>query len=544
MHRVRNWGVQPVYRDWRQELREASPAAVEAVLQALGAESEAPPRSPVLSVFQGDRTRLRGEVRLEGGGSVRVDGPLPDSVPPGYHRLGERLLIVAPPSAPQPAFGWGWAVQLYALRSQRSCELGDLDDLRRLGRWSARLGASVLLLSPLHAVAPGKPQQPSPYYPTSRLYRNPLYLAVPGQRAHLGPVIDRDRAFDLKLAALEAAFRDVRGSHAFEAYRRSEGAELESFAGYCAALDGRSAEFHAWLQWRLDVQLEAAAREIGLIHDLAVGVDPDGADARAWRDVFASEVRIGAPPDEFATAGQDWALPPFDPWKLRDALYEPFIKTLRAAFRHGRGVRIDHVMGLFRLWWIPPGAEPGDGAYVRYPWRDLLAILVLEASRAGAFVVGEDLGTVEPWVRRELRRRGVLSYRVLWFEDRRPEWYPSPALAAVTTHDLPTIAGAWSGADAGAGPMRARLQRLTRSPAEADVADVTLQTYEALAEAPSRLITATLEDATGMVERPNLPGTIDERPNWRLPLPLTLEELERAPLPRAIAAALSRRKAS
>jgi 4-alpha-glucanotransferase len=356
------------------------------------------------------------------------------------------------------------------------------------------------------------------------------------------------------MAALDRLFNGFRGSRAFESYRRREGSSLAAFARFSAERDGRGAEFHEWLQWRLDEQLAAAAAEIGLIHDLAVGVDPDGADASHWAGVFAGDVRVGAPPDEFNRAGQDWGLPPFDPWKLRSARYEPFIQTLRAAFRHGRGLRLDHVMGLFRLWWIPPGADPADGAYVRYPWRDLLAILALEASRAGAFVVGEDLGTVEAWVRRELRRRGVLSCRVVWFENRPPRRYPEQALAAVGTHDLPTIAGLWTSRDEaiqreagltpnieGGAELRERLRRLTRVALDAPAEEVALRTYEELAAAPSALLTATLEDAAGALERPNLPGTVTERANWSLPLPLSLEELERAELPRRIAAALNRR---
>lgn len=542
MESVRDWGIVPTYRDWKRVPRQASDRAVAAVLESLGASGPRPPASPVVAVFQDDRVALRGEVELEDGGRVTLRGEPPAGLPPGYHRLRGRLLIVAPPRCPPPPRGWGWAVQLYSVLSRRSAGVGDLGDLRRLGRWSAGLGADVLLLNPLHAVAPVHPQQASPYYPATRLYRNPIYLPVAGLPPERPEVIDRDRVLDLKLAALQAEFGRFDGHRGYDAYRRREGATLRRFGEYCAELDGRPSEFHVWVQWRLEQQLAAAAREIGLIHDLAIGVDPDGFDARLWADVFARGVRVGAPPDEFNGAGQDWGLPPLDPWRLRAAEYEPFIATLRAGFRHGRGLRLDHVMGLFRLWWIPPGSGPRDGAYVRYPWRDLLAILVLEAARAGSFVVGEDLGTVEPWIRRELRRRGVLSYRVLWFENRPPARFPAEAMAAVTTHDLPTIAGLWSGRDRqlADSEIRGRLGRLAGVAGDAPAGEVIERTYAALGAAPARLLTATLEDAAGALERPNLPGTTTERPNWSLPLPLTLEELERAPLPRAIAAALSR----
>ena len=205
--------------------------------------------------------------------------------------------------------------------------------------------------------------------------------------------------------------------------------------------------YHAWLQWLLDRQLAEASRAIPILQDLPIGMDPGGADAWEWQDLLAKEMVIGAPPDAFNADGQDWQLPPFVPAKLRAAAYEPFIQTIRAALRHAGGLRIDHVMGLFRLWWIPNGQHPRKGWYVRYPADDLLGIVALESHRAGAFIVGEDLGTVEPGVRQRLALRRMLSCRLLWFEDRPPAEYPELSMASVTTHDLPTIAGLWSGAD-------------------------------------------------------------------------------------------------
>jgi 4-alpha-glucanotransferase len=299
---------------------------------------------------------------------------------------------------------------------------------------------------------------------------------------------------------------------------------------------------HAWLQWLLDLQLERAARAAPLLADLAVGFAPDGADAWIWQDVLAGGVRVGAPPDAFAPQGQDWGLPPFDPWKLRAAGYEPFIRTVRATFRHSAGIRVDHVMGLFRLYWIPPGAAAPEGAYIRYPAEDLLAILALESQRAQAYVVGEDLGTVEPETRQALFEHAVLSYRLLWFEDSPPAHYPRQALAAVSTHDLPTIAGAWTGADlrlqraAGLQPndtdqqkMADRLRAVTGLPPQAPVADVVVAAYAALAASPSQLVAATMEDALLVEERPNMPGTTTQWPNWSLALPKTLEQIKRDP---------------
>jgi 4-alpha-glucanotransferase len=305
-------------------------------------------------------------------------------------------------------------------------------------------------------------------------------------------------------------------------------------ARFARARAGR-VRFHEWLQMELDHQLRnAAGQPPGVVNDLAIGVHPDGADAWAWQEQLAPGVSVGAPPDPFNAEGQDWGLPPFDPWRLRAAGYEPLVQTLRAAFRHAAGIRVDHVMGLFRLYWIPAGQGPAAGAYVRYPAAEMLDILALESVRADAYVVGEDLGTVEDAVRDELHRRRVLSYKLLWFEPGDPAQYPEQALAALTTHDLPTVHGVWSAAD----PLPEVRERLQRLPG-AD-ADVLLAAYQALAAAPCRLLAATLEDVTGMAERPNRPGTVDEHPNWSLRLPLTLEQLMRDERPRSVARILSR----
>ncbi|HEX9969065.1 MAG TPA: 4-alpha-glucanotransferase, partial [Acidimicrobiales bacterium] len=255
--------------------------------------------------------------------------------------------------------------------------------------------------------------------------------------------------------------------------------------------------------------------------------------------------------------GQDWGLPPFNPYRLQEAEYEPFIRTVRAGFRHAGGMRVDHVMGLFRLWWVPEGMGPREGAYVRYPWEDLLGILALESMRAVAYVVGEDLGTVDPWMRDELAARNVMSYRLLWFEEDRPSAYPEQALAAVTTHDLPTVAGLWSGRDLeeqealGLSPnaestegIKKRLSSWIDADDSTPVAQVVERTYTALAEAPSRIVTATLDDALGMELRPNVPGTTDERPNWSIPLSKPLESIENDSGVAAVARALHQRKRS
>ncbi|MEZ7124286.1 4-alpha-glucanotransferase [Nonomuraea sp. AD125B] len=561
-----------------------------------------PAEPETLVMRRGDQIGI-ADLVLEDGAELRVDGALPPDLPYGYHTLrrpGEdtaHRLIVSPGRCRLPdRRAWGWAVQLYAARSRTSWGVGDLADLRRLAGWAAGHGAGFLLVNPLHATAPVVPVQPSPYYPASRRFHSPLYLRiedVPGAAAVLDeetaargralndrPELDRDAAWRLKLAALEGIYAAAPPGGDFERWRAGRGRALEEFATWCALAerhgpswrawpaeyrrpDGPAVarfardhadrlRFHAWLQWLVSRQLATAAAELPIMQDLPVGVDPDGADAWSWQDLLAEGVSVGAPADEFNAAGQDWGLPPFVPWKLRRAGYAPFAESVRAAIAASGGLRIDHVMGLFRLWWIPAGESAGRGAYVRYPAGDLLDIVALESHRAGAPVVGEDLGTVEPGVRETLAGRDLLSYRLLWFERDDPASWPERAMAAVTTHDLPTVAGLWDGGDLaeqrrlglepnedGSRALRGALAAHGGLEPDAGAADAVLAAYRRLAEAPSLLLTATLDDALTAPDRPNIPGADGLRPNWRLPLPVPLEELERLPLPRELGELLS-----
>jgi len=607
------WGIAPGYADYRGEWHEVPPATTAALLAAMGAGDDSPPgagpasRAWVVDAGQPQGVDGRWALRTEDGAELSIDGALPADLPAGYHELrreadGHRCRLVVTPARchlPEGLRQWGWAVQLYAARSAASWGMGDLADLRRLGRWSAGLGAGMALVNPLHAAQPTGPQQPSPYSPSSRCYRSPLYLrveevpgaldagidlaplAAAGRALNVERRIDRDEVWRLKRAALELLWPGFGGAAAFDRYCVDQGAGLAAYATFCALADEHGSpwtawpddlrhpespavltfvdshrdriRFHQWLQWLLDRQLADAATEIGVVTDLAVGVDPAGADAWLWSDCLAGGARVGAPPDEFVTGGQDWGVPPLDPWRLRAAAYEPFIRTLRAGFRHAAGLRVDHVMGLFRLFWIPEGGRPTDGAYVSYPWRDLLGIVALESERAGAWVVGEDLGTVEPMVRHELKERGVLSYRVLWFEDHPPRQFPPQALATVTTHDLPTVAGLWSGDDLleqeelGLSPnldatmaVRGRLGDWAGLADEAGIPDVVVAAHRLLGEAPSAVVAATLDDALGVTDRPNMPGAAgDRRPNWSLALPRTLEEIESDPVVAAVVGALT-----
>jgi 4-alpha-glucanotransferase len=465
--------------------------------------------------------------------------------------------------------------------------MGDFRDLRQFARWSRQqLNADFLLLNPLGAPLPVIPMEASPYFPSSRLFLDPLYLCVEevsGAKAaglysnklgrsvrslNSAPLIDRDKVFNLKQAALEKIFRKFKGHRRFDQYRDEQGKTLFLFSVFCVLIEeiGNNwrkwpanlrhpaspaiadfaakhewrVKFHQWLQWQLDEQFKRASRELPVIMDVPIGINARGFDAWLWQDMLAFDVSIGAPPDAFNRAGQNWGLPPFIPDRLRASGYVAFKQTIRAMLRHAHGLRIDHVMGLFRLFWIPRDGSPKAGAYVRYDADELLAILAIESQRANAIIVGEDLGTVERGVRPHLHRWGVLSYRLFWFEKTSAARYPQQALAAISTHDLYTIAGLWSGKDLeeqkryGLSPaheetlaLRQKLLRTADLKDPARCQDAIEGAYRELARAPSQLITTTLEDALAVEQRPNIPGLASQRPNWCIALPKTLEEIRR-----------------
>lgn len=605
------WGIDPGYHDTLGHWRPVSDETRGRLRAAMHVEpdAEGPGEAPVEVRRAGEVPRVAGpaDVRLEDGSVLRFDGALPHDLPLGYHDVAPLdgrppvRLIVTPGTCPLPSRRqWGWAVQLYSVRSAGSWGIGDLADLRRLAGWARdSTRADLLLLNPLCATFPFPKQQASPYFAISRRYRNPLYLrveecpgadaagidieglAAAGRALNAERRIDRDRIYALKTEALEAIHRRFRGSAAFDAYLREQGEGVFDFACFCALAErfgsgwrrwpeeyrrpdsaavARFAEenparvrFHQWLQWALDEQLaRAAAGGPGLMADLPIGADPEGADGWEWQDLLALDVAVGAPPDALAAHGQNWGLPPFIPHRLRAAGYRPLVEILRANLRHAAGLRIDHVMGLFRLFWIPAGRQGEDGAYVRYVPEEMLGIVALEAHRAGALVVGEDLGTVEEGTRDRLAEHHALSYRLLWFQDEPPAHYPPLSMAAVTTHDLPTVAGFWTGADAAAQRelglfpgedetrrMRERLRSRIGVPDDAPVEDVVVAAHRSLSEASSLIVTATLEDALASEERPNFPGTLTPR-NWSLALPASLEQIEEHPLPRRLAEVLRR----
>ena len=598
-------GVATSYRDWRGRRVDVASQTLRAVLAALAAVPGEPPGAGRMAPSPSSRAR-------------------PFAAPAG-------------PAAPAPAGrGWGFTVQLYSLRSRRSWGHGDLHDLADLARWSGcELGADFVLINPLHAAEPVPPVSPSPYLPMSRRFTSPLYLriedipeyallpapdrgrieelAAPLRMASAGgALIDRDAVWRAKLAALELIYAcplpDGRRAD-FEKFLIAGGEPLAAWVAWCTlaelhgpdwrawpaaarpsgqrppASQGRfrgRERFHAWLQWLTDSQraaAQAAARaagmRIGVVADLAVGAHPGGADAWANAGVLVPAMSVGAPPDEFNQWGQDWGQPPWHPARLAAAGYQPLSGLIRAAFRHAGGLRADHALGLFRLWWVPAGMSPDQGTYVRYPHEAMTGVLAGEAARAGALAIGEDLGTVEDWVRDYLSARGVLGTAMLWFERDRdgrplpPGRWRRLCLATVGTHDVPPVAAFVTGeqvtlrarlgllaqdvaaeraaAAAGLGAWRAALARqgLASPAVQLAPASFTAALYAYLARTPAVLIGVSLADAVGERRPQNVPGTTTEYPNWRVPLadgdgqPVLLEDLAGHPGVRAVTAAVS-----
>lgn len=563
---------------------------------------------------------------------------LPSDLPLGYHRLvlrsqdneAESSLVVTPsflglPPGMNGRRIWGYATQLYSVRSQDSWGVGDLTDLADLSVWSAtQQYAGYVLVNPLHAAQPKPPVEPSPYLPTSRMYVNPLYIRpeeiaeyahlsdedrarIKALRTELVASLDgvdevrRDAAWQAKEEALRIIFRagtKPTRQMAFEDFLRREGRQLRDFATWCALYaeygqDWRSwpaelqrpsspqvadfgrekadeVRFYCWLQWIAETQLSTtqqlardAGMPVGIVSDLAVGVNASGAETWMLSDVFAQGCTVGAPPDQFNQIGQDWGQPPWRPDRLAELAYAPFRQMVQGVLRHAGGLRVDHIIGLFRLWWVPQGLSAKEGTYVRYDHDALIGILALEAHRAQALVVGEDLGTVEPWVREYLSRRGLLGTSVMWFENGTdgqplpPEQWREYAMSSVTTHDLPPTTGYLAGdhirlrdelgmltesleeeLEHGRAEQQAMIDALVAhgalSPEDAearDVEQIVLAMHRMLSWTPSKVLNAALVDAVGDRRTQNQPGTIDEYPNWRVPLsgpegqPLSLEEV-------------------
>ncbi len=539
----------------------------------------------------------------------------------------------------------GIAIALYGLRSQRNWGVGDFSDLKEFIRWATEyLHVDVIGLNPLHAVSNRRPYNISPYFPSSRFYRNFIYLdiesmedyrfcseaiklvqakATQGLLAELrnSEVVQYERVAEIKLKVLQMVFQTFlqhnwskhgagteRGRE-FETYMKREGSLLDNFAIFCAlevffheidsnvwvwpqwpepfrhpfskeVQDFRQSHwdkilFYKYLQWQLETQLQAAqdlacsrGASVGLYHDLATGIDPSGADQWAYGDFFVGGVKVGAPPDDFSLEGQDWGFQPPNKEKHRNDGYGLFCLEIRKNCQAGGALRIDHIMRFFRLFWIAAGQPPRQGTYVEDYYRDLLRILALESERANTLMIGEDLGTVPPQTREILAQFGIFSYRLFYFEReehgifKNPESYPSLALAAVSTHDLPTLAGFWTGEDIS---LRNRLgmfpseeqfhaalqkrgqdkkqivQRLITSGFLAEemisnqeiYAQLTHELHQAvigfLVSTPAKLVILSQEDLLGDTRQQNLPGTILEYSNWSIKMKHSLEELWQDP---------------
>jgi 4-alpha-glucanotransferase len=511
---------------------------------------------------------------------------------PGYYRTedGQRLAVVPAKAYPVGAQKiWGVAAQLYALRGGTSGAFGDFAALAEFADQAAGVGASAVAISPIHALFRAAPDRISPYAPSTRLFLNPLYANLDrSQPESAANLIEWKPAAARKWASLQQSFQAFRrrGTDAgFVEFVRAGGPRLLAHARF-EVLDGRfrangitdwrrwpeefrasnghavralaasdpAVMFELFLQWHAARDLAAAqarcrarGMDIGLIADMAVGTDPCGSHAWSAPSELLDGLSIGAPPDLINSYGQNWGLTSFSPLGLRDSGYQGFIETLRATMRHAGGIRLDHAMGLQRLWVIPNGGERGEGVYLTYPFSDLMGLLALESWRHRCIVIGEDLGTVPLGFRKHLSRAAIPGMRVLWFERdsqggfQPPELWDEHGVALSSTHDLPTLAGWWKGRDIewhrklGGDAKTLRRQQRDRARERRKIWKTLKQAGCGAGplpapDAPDRFADAAItglavtrcplalvpvEDFTGEAEQPNIPGTIDEHPNWR-----------------------------
>ncbi len=556
--------------------------------------------------LHGIESGTRWELRHEYGGSsagVLEHGLvlLPRSLATGYHDLligAHRIrLILCPQSAfPPPEKAWGLSVQLYSLFSDRSEGVGDFQDARELCEFVYETGGTFVGLNPLHLLFPGDPLGYSPYSPSSRRALNPLYLRVQdipefcssaAVRRDL-PTVDPATLIDYQTVAREKyqlfqqCFDALSGERReeFERFKRSADSHLQNCALH-AALDslfrGKEPTLCGWQTWPAELQTPERARQselysklkeqeefqlylqwetlrqlrevegrlpLGLYLDLAVGVSPSGAEVWEDPELFALGVSAGAPPDLLNVQGQVWGLAPYIPWELRRREFAPFIETLRFQMAHAGAIRIDHIIGLQRSYWVPEGFSGRDGLYMNYPMRDLIGIVALESQRNQCVVIGEDLGTVPPEIQAEMKARSLLSYKVLYFMKhyesdesfKSQEQYPKDSLVTASTHDLPTLVGFCQARDLDVRkPLGlfsesityenelegrkldiqrlAELLLLEENPTSIEALVSSILNF--LAGTPSMLMAVQLEDLLGMVDQMNLPGTVTEHPNWK-----------------------------
>ncbi len=550
---------------------------------------------------------FEGKLRPDGGSAT-----LPAILECGYHRLstnlGETLLAVAPRScfaardAMQRAKGWGLALQLYGLRGKVDAGVGDFAALADFAGPAARAGADAIGLSPVHAQFSADPDRFSPYSPSSRTALNVLHAQVdqPNPALARGELVDWPAVSRSRLAELRRMFLAARGDEtqaiAFATFSARHGQRLRAHAIFealhahffarspadwhwrnwpdafrepgskavsqFAEAHAEEVSFHAWMQFHADRGLQRAqlacrdaGMAIGLISDLAVGTDSGGSQCWSRQSDTLLGLTVGAPPDLLQRDGQNWGLTAFSPTGLRASGFLTYREMLQTAMAHAGGVRIDHAMGLNRLWVIPEGATGAEGAYLSFPETDLLRLIKLESHRHRAIVLAEDLGTVPEGFQDRLRDAGIDGMRVLWFERDTSQHFVSPsqwtpqAVAMTSTHDLATLAGWWCGRDitwrddlhlvadrdaavaeraADREAIWTSLQESGAGDGECPGADEPSRFVDAacvhVGRSACELVMLPIEDALGLPEQPNLPGTLHEHPNWQRRLPATVDK--------------------
>lgn len=533
-------------------------------------------------------------------------------------------IILTPDSAYLPddlKKALGLSVNLYSIRSRKNWGVGDFGDLEVLINWFALSGGQLVGINPLHALSNTTPYGISPYSPLSRLYKNFIYLDMDKigcecisetdyrgriERLRKQPLIDYEVVASIKLEILKKAFKGFMKDHYgkdtqlgrdFARFLNEEGRGLELFATYMAISERyKSFDWQSWpeeyqspdsnavklfvskkkerilfyqyTQWLIDCQhrqvcviAEKAGMPVGLYHDLAIGAIRGSSDVWCNKSLYALDMDVGAPPDEFSPDGQNWGFPPLIPDKLRENGYEFYIHTIRKNMRYAGALRIDHALGIFRLFWIPSGKSPKDGAYVMYPHEDLLRIIALESVRNRTIVIAEDLGTIGENVRENLSRFKMLSYRLFYFERNYPDPsflspsnYPELALSSVTTHDLPTIYGYWVGRDIEErrrlgkypddGTWLRQLEERNRDrmliidalrregllPNDFQLPtqmteELCIAIYRYLMKTPSRIVLVSFDDMLGRIDQQNMPGVTEGYPNWRQKIGIDLEDI-------------------
>jgi 4-alpha-glucanotransferase len=512
-----------------------------------------------------------------------TDGNWVSAYPETVRRLEKLLLGPETPPYGRPTFPndgavvawpephrWGVTLQVGPALTAVGPGIGTFESILAVGRWLADRGGSVLGLSPLCEPIPRSPREPSPYSPSSRAHLDPLLLATGGHVTFpsSAAMVDRDAAWARFLAEEGTRFAALAGTeratlsdgfdsdtprrrhHAvFNALTVDRGTRWQDWPAELRRADPEALErwtaehpaavlFWWWLDQRTTAEWTATRRrldDIGVtpMGDLPVGVARDGFDAWIDSDIIDGGWSVGAPPDTFNPRGQDWGLPPYDPARLAAGSYRSLAASISQCFEHFGGLRVDHVMGLSRLFWVPvTGPDdhvqgPRAGTYVHYPEDDLWGLVTSAANDVDAFVVGEDLGTVPDEVRSQMDRRGIAGTRVAWFEHGDPADWPQRSLGSLSTHDLPTVVGALRGTDPDApDAMVQSLLAFARCSHSDDPFRVSATAHRRLAESGSGIVLAALEDVVGSDRRVNLPGTIDEYPNWRQPLPFPVDRLD------------------